>query len=81
MILSRIFTIRIFNAMVLRSQCGNGARCFARCKDEGLTNRNKNHRQYQSRQNVLYLEKERMEGGGDNSEYGGTLSFDSVHIH
>lgn len=54
------FHYRIFNADGSEvSQCGNGARCFARfVKDKGLINRNKISVSTKSGRMVLYLEKD-----------------------
>jgi diaminopimelate epimerase len=54
------FHYRIFNADGSEvSQCGNGARCFARfVKMKGLTNRNKIEVSTKAGRMVLYLEKD-----------------------
>ncbi|MBL4630436.1 MAG: diaminopimelate epimerase, partial [Paraglaciecola sp.] len=54
------FHYRIFNADGTEvSQCGNGARCFARfVKMKGLTNRNKIVVSTKAGRMVLYLEKD-----------------------
>lgn len=56
------FHYRIFNADGSEvSQCGNGARCFARfVKSKGLINRNKISVSTKSGKMVLYLEKDDM---------------------
>lgn len=56
------FHYRIFNADGSEvSQCGNGARCFARfVKSKGLINRNKISVSTKSGKMVLYLEKDNM---------------------
>jgi diaminopimelate epimerase len=71
------FHYRIFNADGTEvSQCGNGARCFARfVKMKGLTNRNKIVVSTKAGRMVLYLEKD-----GQVTVNMGKPQFDPVHI-
>lgn len=71
------FHYRIFNADGSEvSQCGNGARCFARfVKMKGLINRNKIVVSTKSGRMVLYLEKD-----GQVTVNMGKPNFDPAHI-